>query len=142
MPRPFRPRSDLRANAASMSLQEVVDKGNTLLAPIGYVFTPAGTPDSPAMWGWNPMGSGSLQIVKGETYLAVSVIGLDEAGAKTLTAGLLLLAEPRLPPAFTIELAESLRVEFTAQAPTLAPEPTPTLVPPALAPEATPTLVQ
>jgi hypothetical protein len=33
-------------------------------------------------------------------------------------------------------------VEFTAQAPTLAPEPTPTLVPPALGPEPTPTLVR
>jgi hypothetical protein len=133
---------DLKAHATSMSLQDVVDKGNTLLAPIGYVFTPAGTPDSPATWGWNPMGSGSLQQVNGETYLAVSVIGLDEAGAKQLTAGLLVLAESRLPSAFTIDLAESLRVEFTAQAPTRAPEATPTRVPPALAPEATPTFVQ
>jgi YVTN family beta-propeller protein len=120
---------DLRANAASMSLQEVVDKGNTLLAPIGYVFTPAGTPDSPATWGWNPMGSGTLQLVKGDTYLSVSVVGLDEAGAKTLTAGLLPLAESRLPPAFTIELGEGLQVQFTAEIPEARAEHTPTPVP-------------
>ncbi len=88
------------------------------------------------------MGAGSLQRVDGETYLAVSVVGLDEAAAKSLTTTLLALAEERLPATFSIELAESLRVEFTAQAPTLPPEPTPTLVPPALAPELTPTLVR
>jgi YVTN family beta-propeller protein len=120
---------DLKANAASMSLQEVVDKGNTLLAPLGYVFTPAGNPDSPATWGWNPMGSGTLQQVTGETYLAVSVIGLDEPGAKALTAGLLPLAESRLPSAFSIELGEGLQVQFTAEIPEATAEPTPTLVP-------------
>jgi hypothetical protein len=133
---------DLQANAASMSLQEVVEKANTLLVPLGYAYSAAGTQNLPAMWGWNPMGAGSLQQVDGETYLAVSVVGLDEPAAKSLTTTLLALAKERLPAAFTIELAESLRVEFTAQAPTLAPEPTPTLVPPALAPEPTPTLVQ
>jgi hypothetical protein len=132
---------DLQANAASMSLQEVVEKANSLLVALGYAYSPAGTQDLPAIWGWNPMGAGSLQRVDGETYLAVSVVGLDEAAAKSLTTTLLALAGERLPAAFTIELAESLRVEFTAQAPTLAPEPTPTLVPPALAPEPTPTLV-
>jgi hypothetical protein len=133
---------DLQANAASMSLQEVVEKANTLLVPLGYAFSPAGTQDLPAIWGWNPMGAGSLLRVDGETYLAVSVVGLDEPAAKSLTTTLLALAGERLPAAFTIELAESLRVEFTAQAPTLAPEPTPTLVPPALGPEPTPTLVR
>ena len=133
---------DLQANAASMSLQEVVEKANTLLVPLGYAYSAAGTQDLPAIWGWNPMGAGSLQQVDGETYLAVSVIGLDEAAAKSLTTSLLALAGERLPAAFTIELAESLRVEFTVQAPTLAPEATPTLVPPAPAPEATPTLVR
>jgi len=138
---------DLQANAASMSLQEVVEKANTLLAPLGYAFSPAGTQDLPAVWGWNPMGAGSLLRVDGETYLAVSVIGLDEAAAKSLTTTLLALAGERLPAAFTIELAESLQVQFTAEvsAPTLAPTPTlvpmPTLVPTLiLAP--TPTLVQ
>ncbi len=133
---------DLQANAASMSLQEVVEKANTLAVPLGYAFSAAGTQDLPAIWAWNPMGAGSLQQVDGETYLAVSVIGLDEPAAKSLTTTLLALAGERLPAAFTIELAESLRVEFTVQAPTLAPEPTPTLVPPALAPQGTPTLVQ
>jgi len=133
---------DLQANAASMSLQEVVEKANTLVVPLGYAYSPAGTQDLPAIWGWNPMGAGSLQRVDGETYLAVSVVGLDEPAARSLTTTLLALAGERLPAAFTIELAESLRVEFTVQAPTLAPEPTPTLVPPALAPEPTPTLVQ
>jgi hypothetical protein len=133
---------DLQANAASMSLQEVVEKADTLLVPLGYAYSAAGTQDMPAIWGWNPMGAGSLQQVDGETYLAVSVVGLDETAAKSLTTSLLALAGERLPAAFTIELAESLRVEFTAQAPTLAPEPTPTLVPPALAPEPTPTLVR
>jgi len=133
---------DLQANAASMSLQEVVEKANTLLVPLGYAYSAAGTQDLPAIWAWNPMGAGSLQQIDGETYLAVSVVGLDEAAAKSLTTTLLALAGERLPAAFTIELAESLRVEFTVQAPTLAPEPTPTLVPPALAPELTPTLVR
>jgi hypothetical protein len=133
---------DLQANAASMSLQEVVEKANTLLVPLGYAYSAAGTQDLPAIWAWNPMGAGSLQQVDGETYLAVSVVGLDEASARSLTTTLLALAGERLPAAFTIELAESLRVEFTVQAPTLAPEPTPTLVPPALAPEPTPTLVR
>ena len=133
---------DLQANAASMSLQEVVEKANTLLVPLGYAYSAAGTQDLPAIWAWNPMGAGSLQQVDGETYLAVSVIGLDEPAAKSLTTTLLALAGERLPAAFTIELAESLRVEFTVQAPTLGPEPTPTLVPPALVPEATPTFVQ
>jgi hypothetical protein len=126
---------DLQANAASMSLQEVVEKANTLLVPLGYAYSAAGTQDRPAIWAWNPMGAGSLQQVDGETYLAVSVIGLDEPAAKSLTTTLLALAGERLPAAFTIELAESLRVEFTVQAPTLAPEPTPTLVPPALCPK-------
>jgi YVTN family beta-propeller protein len=120
---------DLKANAASMSLQDVVEKGNTLLAPIGYVFTPAGIPDSPATWGWNPMGSGTLQQVTGETYLAVSAIGLDEPGAKALTSGLLPLAESRLPSVFSIELGEGLQVQFTAEIPEATAEPTPTLVP-------------
>jgi len=133
---------DLQANAASMSLQEVVEKANTLLIPLGYAYSAAGTQDLPAIWAWNPMGAGSLQQVDGETYLAVSVVGLDEPAARSLTTTLLALAGERLPAAFTIELAESLRVEFTVQAPTLAPEPTPTLVPPALGPEPTPTLVQ
>lgn len=133
---------DLKNNAANMSLDLVVEKANSLLAPLGYTYTPAGTTDTPSTWGWNPMGAGSLQLVKGETYLAVSVVGLDEPAAKSLTTSLLALARERLPAAFTIELAESLRVEFTAQAPTLAPEPTPTLVPPASAPDATPTFVQ
>ena len=133
---------DLQANAASMSLQEVVEKSSTLLVPLGYAYSPAGTQDLPAIWGWNAMGAGSLQQVDGETYLAVSVVGLDEPAAKSLTTTLLALAGERLPAAFTIELAESLRVEFTVQAPTLAPEPTPTLVPPALAPQGTPTLVR
>jgi hypothetical protein len=133
---------DLQANAASMSLQEVVEKASTLLVPLGYAFSAAGTQDLPAIWGWNPMGAGSLQQVDGETYLAVSVIGLDEPAAKSLTTSLLALAGERLPAAFTIELAESLRVEFTMQAPTLAPEPTPTLVPPEPGPEPTPTFVQ
>jgi len=133
---------DLQANAASMSLQEVVEKANTLLVPLGYAYSAAGTQDLPAIWAWNPMGAGSLQQVDGETYLAVSVVGLDEASARSLTTTLLALAGERLPAAFTIELAESLRVEFTVQAPTLAPEPTPTLVRPALAPELTPTLVR
>jgi hypothetical protein len=125
-----------------MTLQEVVEKTNTLLVPLGYAYSSAGTQDLPAIWAWNPMGAGSLQRVDGETYLAVSVIGLDEPVAKSLTTTLLALAAERLPAAFTIELAESLRVEFTVQAPTLAPESTPTLVPPALVPEATPTYVQ
>jgi hypothetical protein len=133
---------DLQANAASMSLQEVVEKTNTLLVPLGYAYSAAGTQDMPAIWAWNPMGAGSLQQVDDETYLAVSVIGLDEPAAKSLTTTLLALAGERLPAAFTIELAESLRVEFTVQAPTLGPEPTPTLVPPALVPDATPTYVQ
>ena len=133
---------DLQANAASMSLQEVVEKSNTLVVPLGYAYSPAGTQDLPAIWAWNPMGAGSLQQIDGETYLAVSVVGLDEAAAKSLTTDLLALVAERLPAAFTIELAESLRVEFTVQAPTQASEPTPTLVPPALAPELTPTLVR
>ena len=132
---------DLQANAANMSLQDVVEKANTLLVPLGYAFSPAGTQDLPAVWGWNPMGAGSLQRIDGETYLAVSVVGLDEAAARAVTTNLLALAGDRLPAAFTIELAESLRVEFTVQAPTLAPELTPTVVPPALAPESTPTIV-
>jgi YVTN family beta-propeller protein len=121
---------ELRNNAANMSLDLVVEKANSLLAPLGYTYTTAGTPDSPAMWGWNPMGAGSLQQVEGETYLSVSVVGLEEPGAKALTAGLLPLAEARLPPAFTIELGESLRIEFTAEPPTAAPEPTTAPAPP------------
>jgi hypothetical protein len=137
---------DLKANAASMSLQEVVEKSNTLLVPLGYTYTAAGNQASPAIWGWNPMGSGSLEQVDGETFLAVSVVGLDEQAALALTTHLLALADARLPAAFTIELADSLQIQFTAEvpAPTLVPMPTlvptPTLVPmPTLVP--TPTLV-
>jgi len=132
---------DLKANAASMGLQEVVEKANSLLAPLGYVYSPAGTEASPAIWGWNPMGAGSLQQVDGETYLAVSVIGLGEPAAKLVTASLMALADARLPPAFTIELAESLQVQFTVEVPTSMPEATPTIVLPASASECTPTLV-
>jgi hypothetical protein len=95
---------DLKANAAAMSLQEVVEKANTLLAPLGYTFSTAGTQDAPAIWGWNPMGAGSLQQVDGETYLAVSVVGQDEQAATALTPSLLPPAEERLPAAFTIDL--------------------------------------
>jgi YVTN family beta-propeller protein len=74
-------------------------------------------------WGWNPLGMGSLQQVQGETFLAVSVGGLDEGQAQAVAATLLQLARQRLPAAFTIELAESLSVAFTASPPTDAPEP-------------------
>ena len=122
---------DLQDNAASMPLEQVVEKSNSLLAPLGYAYTPTGTPDNPTTWGWNPLGSGSLQQVRGETYLAVSVIGLDEAGARVLASKLLQLSNGRLPAAFTIDLAESLRVEYTVSPPTAAPEPSPTPAPPA-----------
>jgi len=122
---------DLKDNAASMPLEQVVEKANSLLAPLGYVYTPSGTPDNPTTWGWNPLGSGSMHQVREETYLAVSVIGLDEAGARALASKLLQLSNGRLPAAFTIDLAESLRVEFTVSPPTTAPEPSPTPAPPA-----------
>jgi YVTN family beta-propeller protein len=120
---------DLKANAASMSLQEVVEKANRLLVPIGYTYSAAGNQTTPAIWGWNPMGAGSLEQVDGETFLAVSVVGLDEQSALSLATRLLALADARLPAAFTIDLAESLQVQFTAevpastQVPTATPEP-------------------
>lgn len=120
---------DLKDNAANMPLVEVVQKANSLLAPLGYVYIPLGPTGGATTWGWNPLGSGSLQQVQDETYLAVSVVGLDEAGSQALASKLLEMANGRLPSAFTIELSESLRVEFTVSPPTAAPEPTPTLVP-------------
>jgi YVTN family beta-propeller protein len=114
---------DLKSNAASMTLEEVVEKGNSLLAPLGYAYTASGTPEEPMIWGWNPLGMGSLQWVRDETYLAVSAGGPNEEESKTAAAILLTLARDRLPAAFTIELADSLRVEFTAAPPTVVPEP-------------------
>jgi virginiamycin B lyase len=123
---------DLQANAASMSLTEVVDKANMLLAPLGYVYSPADVDGAQGTWGWNPLGAGSLQRVSGDTYLAVSVVGLEEPAAKALTESLLTLAAARLPAAFTIDLAESMQIQFTAEIPA-ATEPAPdTPEPPAL----------
>jgi YVTN family beta-propeller protein len=76
------------------------------------------------------MGSGSLQQVLGETYIAVSVVGMDEVGARSVAEELLSTASARLPAAFTIELEESLRIEFTVAPPTAVPEPTATPEPP------------
>ena len=121
---------DLQDNAGSMPLEEVVSKASSLLGPLGYVYTPVEGAPGTTTWGWNPMGAGSLSQVLGETYLAVSVVGLDEAGARSLTERLLEIASGRLPAAFTIELEDSLRIEFTAVAPTAIPEPSPTPVPP------------
>lgn len=115
---------DLKANAASMTLVEVVEKAHLLLAPLGYGYSPAENQTSPSFWGWNPMGAGSLEQVDGETYLAISAIGLEEPSAKTLTKALLDLAASRLPAAFTIELGESLRIQYTAEVPTVTPEAT------------------
>ncbi|MBM3122930.1 MAG: YncE family protein [Chloroflexi bacterium] len=117
---------DLQANADSMPLQEVVSKANSLLAPLGYIYTPVESAAGATSWGWNPMGAGSLQQVLGETYLSVSVVGMDEAGARSLADGLLTIAAARLPAAFTIELEDSLRIEFTAAPPTAVPEPSAT----------------
>jgi YVTN family beta-propeller protein len=121
---------DLQANAGSMPLEEVVSKAGSLLAPLGYVYTPVVGGPGATTWGWNPMGAGSLQQVLGETYVSVSVVGLDEAGARSLAEGLLAIAAARLPPAFTIELEDSLRIEFTAAPPTALPEPSATPEPP------------
>lgn len=121
---------DLQANASSMPLEEVVSKANSLLAPLGYVYTPVEGTAGVTTWGWNPLGAGSLQQVLGETYLSVSVVGMDEAGARSLAEGLLTIAAARLPAAFTIELEDSLRIEFTTSPPTALPEPSATPEPP------------
>ena len=121
---------DLQDNAGSMPLEEVVAKASSLLAPLGYTYTPVEGPPGATTWGWNPMGAGSLQQVLGETYVAVSVVGMDEAGARSLAEGLLMITSARLPAAFTIELEESLRIEFTVAPPSAVPEPSATPEPP------------
>jgi YVTN family beta-propeller protein len=121
---------DLQANAGSMPLEEVVSKASSLLVPLGYVYTPVEGAPGVTSWGWNPLGAGSLQQVLGETYLAVSVVGMDEAGARSLAEGLLTIAAARLPAAFTIQLEDSLRIEFTAAPPTAVAEVSATPEPP------------
>lgn len=123
---------DLKDNAARMPLDEVVAKAGSLLTPLGYTFTQVeGSAGATTTWGWNPLGSASLQQVTGETYLAVSVTGADEATARRVSEPLLRQAAARLPAAFTIELEDGLRVEFTLEAPSAVPAPSPTPEPPA-----------
>ncbi|HET7009880.1 MAG TPA: hypothetical protein VFI11_03825 [Anaerolineales bacterium] len=117
---------ELKNNADSMSLEEVLEKANLLLAPLGYTYSAFGPADIPAVWGWNPLGAGSMQQVRGETYLAVSVVGLEEEAAQSTAESLITLARGRLLAAFTIEMGESLRVEFTISPPTPEPEPSAT----------------
>jgi YVTN family beta-propeller protein len=121
---------DLQDNASSLPLEEVVSKANSLLEPLDYTYAPVQGAPGTTSWGWNPMGSGSLQQVLGETYIAVSVVGMDEVGARSVAEELLSTASARLPAAFTIELEESLRIEFTVAPPTAVPEPTATPEPP------------
>jgi YVTN family beta-propeller protein len=121
---------DLQDNAGSMPLEQVVTKANSLLAPLGYVYAPVDGAPGMTTWGWNPMGAGSMQQVLGETYLAISVTGLDEAEARSVAEGLMRIASARLPAAFTIELEDSLRIEFTVAPPTAVPEPSATPEPP------------
>lgn len=122
---------DLKDNAAHMPLDEVVAKAGSLLTPLGYTYTPVeGSAGASTTWGWNPLGSGSLQQVTSETYLAVSVVGTDEVTARRVAEQLLAQAASRLPAAFTIALDDGLRVEFTLEAPSAMPVPSATPEPP------------
>ncbi len=122
---------ELQANAASLPLAEVVDKTNTILSGVGYAFAPATLPGAQASWGWNEYGAGVLQALIGDTFVSISATGLDPAEARRLTEALFAVVQPRLPPAFTIELGEGLQVEYTSA--TSTPEATPSPEPPPLA---------
>lgn len=122
---------ELQANAASMPLAEVVDKTNTILSGIGYTFAPATLPGAQASWGWNEYGAGVLQALVDDTLVSISATGMGESEARRVAEALFAVVQPRLPAAFTIELEDSLRVEFSSA--TSTPEPTPTLVPSAMA---------
>jgi YVTN family beta-propeller protein len=111
---------ELQANAATMPLAEVVDKTNQILAGVGYTFVPASFPGEHSTWGWNAYGAGSLQVAAEDTYLSINVTGAEEPRARQAAESLFATAQGRMPPAFTIELEDSFRFEYTA--PTTAPE--------------------
>jgi DNA-binding beta-propeller fold protein YncE len=122
---------ELQANAASLPLAAVVDKTDAILGSVGYTFSPATLADAQASWGWNAYGAGVLEALIGDTLVSISATGMDEDEARRVAEALFGVVQPRLPPAFTIELTEGLQVEYTSV--TSTPEPTPSPVPAAMA---------
>lgn len=92
----------LSEEASSLSLWEVVSDTYAILGQLGYQVEAAPSFGETALWGWSEPLVNTLVLVEGDTYLAINIVGLEQAEARAASSLLAPLAFSRLPAAFTV----------------------------------------
>ena len=102
---------NLMEEAEAISLWDVVNDTYTILSGLGYVVEAAPSFGETALWGWSEPQVSTLIVVDGDTYLALNLIGLEQAEARRISSLLAPMAMDRLPPAFTVPTSGSFGMD-------------------------------
>jgi hypothetical protein len=106
--------NQLVEQAETLSVWEVVDGVIQFQEDLGMEVKALESLGERARWIWNAMGGyGTLMWVQGETYLSLSIMGIDPGDAEVFALALAQLAAPRLPKAFTVSTTGEFGGGFT-----------------------------
>jgi hypothetical protein len=114
--------TDLQAISNTLSIKDLVGKVSSLSQAVGYSISPL-SDIGDGYWLTYPKAKvGVVLLSMGESYLGVTLTGVNDAESKALGLQLATRALGRLPARFTIEVPASVQVRTTIAVPTIRVE--------------------